>query len=135
MIKLQQPTRLSHHIVHASGKSKTVCVTACLTALGIPVDGFNYTGTLNKPNYLSILNRFGFTARSRKSKMPKGLTIGACRKAITKLGEDVVYFVVVRGNGYCHAILLDGNGVTRVDTAPRKLDKRKVYSIHAIARA
>ena len=131
-IQLKKPVVMKDHIIHTSGKMKSVCVTACLTALGVPFDGFSVTGTLSKTNYLSILNRFGISARSRKSRMPKNPTIGACRKAISKLAEQAVYFVVVNGNGYCHAMLLDSNGNTLVDTAPRKRDKRKVHSIHAI---
>ena len=124
---LKRPVILTNHIKHKSGKSKTVCVTACLTALGVPFDGFQVTGTLQKPNYLSILNRFGLSARSRKSRLPKAATIGQARKTISKLGEDAVYFVVVRGNGYCHAMLLNGCGETLVDTDPRARDRRKVY--------
>lgn len=131
---LQEPVRLKNHIIHDSGKQKTVCVTACLTAIGVPVDGFDYTGSIHSQNYLRILNRFGFSTRSRKSKMPKSLSIGACRKAIKKLEEDAVYFVIVRGQGYCHAMLLDSNGNTVVDTAPRKRDKRAVHSIHAVTK-
>jgi len=131
---LQQPVRLKSHIKHESGKQKTVCVTACLTAIGVPVNGFDVTGSLQSQNYLRILNRHNFSARSRKSKMPKGLTIGACRKAIAKLDEDAVYFVVVNGSGYCHAMVLNNQGKTVVDTDPRKADKRKVHSIHAITK-
>jgi len=129
---LKTPVYLNDHIRHPSGKSKTVCVTACLTALGLPVESFHVTGTLSKPNYLPLINKIGLKARSRKSKMPKGLTIGACRKAIKKMGENAVYFVVVWGSGYCHAMLLDNDGSTLVDTAPRKRDKRKLHSIHAV---
>ncbi len=129
---IQKPVILPDHIKHPSGKMKTVCVTACLTAIGVPFESFQVTGTLQNPNYLSLINKVGYCARSRKSKMPKGLTIGACRKAIKNLGENAVYFVVVNGNGYCHAMLIDNNGETIVDTAPRKKDKRKVHSIHAV---
>ena len=131
---LQEPTILKAHIVHESGKMKSVCVTACLTAIGVPFDGYSVTGNLKKANYLKVLNRHGFSTRSRKSKMPKSLTIGACRKAIEKLGEDALYFVVLNGNGYCHAILVDNKGNTVVDTSPRKRDKRKVHSIHAVTK-
>ena len=129
---IQDPVILNNHITHKSGKAKTVCVTACLTALGIPVDAFQVTGTLKKPNYTAILSKQGFAYRSRMSKMPKGATIGKCRPAIKKLNEDVVYFVVVNGSGYCHAVLLDSEGNTLVDTDPRLKDKRKVHSIHAV---
>lgn len=131
---LHKPVIMKDHITHASGKRKTVCVTACLTALGVPFDGFQVTGSMQKAHYLKILNKFGFSTRSRKSKMPKGLTIGACRKAIKRLDESAAYFVVVNGSGYCHAMVLDNNGETVVDTSPRKRDKRIVHSIHAVTR-
>jgi len=134
MFTLQQPTILANHITHKSGKVKTVCVTACLTALGVPVDGFTVTGTMKKANYLSILNRHGYSTRSRLSYMPKARTIGACRKAIKALCEDKYYLIIVNGPSYCHAILLDNQGSTVIDTAPRKADKRKIYSIHAISK-
>lgn len=134
MIKLKTPVIMNDHIRYPSGKCKTVCVTACLTAIGVPFDGFKVTGNMFKANYLSVLNNHGFTARSRKSKMPKSLTIGACRKAIKKLDENTIYFVIVSGSGYCHAMLLGGQGQTLVDTDPRKADKRKIYSIHAVGR-
>jgi len=134
MIKLKQPIRLKGHITHNSGARKSVCVTSCLTAIGVPLTGFNATGDIENTNYLSILNRHGFSTRSRKSKMPKSLTIGKCRKAIAKLDEDALYFVVLHHPGYCHAIVLDSTGKTVVDTDPRKRDKRKVHSIHAVKR-
>ena len=115
--------RMQEHIVHASGKTKTVCVTACLTALGVPFNSFKVTGDVGKAN----------SVRSRKSKM-KGLTIGKVRDSIRGLNDpiDTKYFVVVSGSGYCHAMVLDRTGNTIIDTDPRKRDKRKVYSIHAI---
>jgi hypothetical protein len=130
--RIHKPVIMREHIKHESGKWKTICVTACLTALGVPFDGFKVTGPLQRPNYMAIMARFGLSARSRKSFMPKGATIGACRSAIAKLNEDAVYFIVVHGNGYCHAMLLNSDGKTLVDTDPRKRDKRKVHSIHAI---
>lgn len=133
--KLQRPVVLKEHIQQPSGKWKTVCVTACLTALGIPFDSFRVTGSLEKPNYLSIINNNRLLARSRKSYLPKGATIGKARKAIAKLDENLVYFVILKHKGYCHAILLNGDGKTIVDTDPRKADKRKIFSIHAIAKA
>ena len=133
-MKLRRPHIMPDHIRHASGKSKTVCVTACLTALGIPFDGFQVTGTLCKPNYMATLNRFGLSARSRMSKMPRAKTIGQCRQAIAKLQDPAgtVYLVVLWSPSYCHAILVNSQGETVVDTAPRKADRRKIHAIHAI---
>jgi hypothetical protein len=130
--RIYSPVIMDDHINYESGKAKTVCVTACLTALGVPFDSFKVTGTLAKPNKLAILRGTGYNVRSRKSKMPKGLTIGACRKAIDRLDEEAIYLVTVNGSGYCHSMLLDSNGQTIVDTAPRRRDRRKVHSIYAV---
>ena len=129
---IRKPFIMSEHIKHPSGKVKTICVTAYLTAIGVPLDSFQVTGSIKKHHYLSLINKIGLCARIRKSKMHKGMTIGVCRKGIKKLSENAVYFVIVQGNGYCHAMLLDNDGSTIVDTSPRKKDKRKVHSIHAI---
>lgn len=133
-MNLKEPKMLQSHITHISGKCKTVCVTACLTAIGVPIDGFDVTGTIESRNYLRILNRHGYSTRSRLSKMPKSHTIGRCRAAIKKLNESAVYFVIVRTATMCHALLLDSQGLTVVDTDKRKRDKRLVYSIHAITK-
>jgi len=141
-MQLSEPVRMSGHIRHASGKSKTVCVTACLTALGIPFDGFQVTGHLGKPNYLSIANRFGFSTRSRKSKLPAKPTVGNSRQAIKKISDPTdIYMVVLYGNHYgkkryCHLVLMNGEGDVVVDTASSqvKRDHRKIFSIHKVTK-
>jgi hypothetical protein len=127
-------TRLNDHVTHKSGERKTVCVTACLTSFGVPVESFNYTGSLGDDRRPAILRRHGFAVRSRKSSLPKGATIGQARKAIQKLSDPAGtrYLVVVQGSGYCHAMVLGADGQTLVDTAPRERDRRKVHSVHAV---
>ena len=117
--RMYTPVVMKDHIRDIDGQLvKTVCVTACLTALGVPFDSIRKTGSLQKPNYLNFFNRNGLGYRSRKSYMPKNPTIGACRKAIAKMKEDAVYFVIVHGNSYCHAMVLNNDGSTLVDTDP-----------------
>ncbi len=127
-------TRLNSHIVHKSGNAKTVCVTACLTALGVPFDSFHYTGTTADSRRESILRKHGYAVRSRFSKLPKNPTIGKTRKVINKLNDPkhTFYMVIVQGSGYCHCILLNDKGETVVDTDPRTKDKRRVVKIHAV---
>ena len=149
MIKLETPVLMSDHIRYKSGKVKTVCVTYCLTALGIAFDAFTVTGSLDKPNYLGILNREGFSARSRRSKLSKTATVGNSRAAIRKMSdsEQDIYWVVILGDhygdrvgskrgGYCHAVLVNGNGEVVIDNAISqvKRDHRKIHSIHKITR-
>ena len=127
-------TKLKGHITHKSGKQKTICVTACLTALGVDVKDFHYTGSMNDSKRENILRRKGYAVRSRMSKMGKNPTMGKVRKAILKLkdSQSTKYLVIVYGRGYSHAILLNRSGNTIIDTAPRLRDKRKVFSIKAI---
>jgi len=126
---LKRPTILPDHINHGKSR-KTVCVTACLTALGIPVDAFQVTSTdKNVCAFEGVIRRNGFALRSRKSAMPKRATVGNCRKAIAKLDDPVGTHYVVHVRG--HLLLLDSEGKTVVDTAPRKRDKRGILRIHA----
>jgi len=126
--------RLKDHIIHKSGERKTVCVTACLTYFGVPVDGFHYSGSVHDSRREAILRRHGYAVRSRKSRMGKATTIGALRKIIPTWEDPAgtKYLVIVQGSGYCHAMVLDQSGTTVIDTAPRKRDKRKVVKIHAV---
>jgi hypothetical protein len=111
--------------------SKTVCVTACLTAIGIDLNAFHSTSTAkNIDAYEGVIMRNGFALRSRKSSMPKGASVGACRKAIQKLDDPrgTLYLVRIAA----HVLLLDASGETVVDTAPRQRDRRAIMKIHAI---
>lgn len=136
---IQKPVILNDgHIIHKSGRVKTVCVTACLTALGVPIDSFHYTGTLLDNTRENILRRNGYSVRSRKSKIPKRCTIGRARLAIKDLKDPVGtnYLIIVKNasihpKGY-HCVLLDQRGFTIVDTAPVKRDQRKIISIKAV---
>lgn len=125
---------LKKHITHNSGNVKTICVTACLTSLGVPLKSFNYTGTTTDNRRENILRKHGYCVRSRFSKLPKNPTIGKARKVIQNLNDTpgTKYLITVHGSGYCHCLVLDKNGVTIVDTDPRKRDKRKIVSIKAI---
>lgn len=127
---------LPDHITHASGERKSVCVTACLTALGVPVERFHYTGGTGDNRRAVILRRFGYKVRSRMSRLGRNATTGRARVAIRKMQDPAgtVYMVcqlgTARNSG--HMILIDATGKTIVDTAPRKIDKRRVFSIHAV---
>jgi hypothetical protein len=128
------PIRLKDHITHKSGKRKTVCVSAVLTALGVPLNSFHYTGKIGDGKRSAILNRNGFACRSRLSKVGKNTSIGQARKKITKLneGSNVKYMIVVSYGRSAHLMLLDHEGKTLVDTDPRKVDKRRIQEIHAV---
>ena len=126
--------RLASHIVRKKSK-KTVCVTACLTALGIDVDAFQSTSTRkNTFAYEGVIRRHGFALRSRKSLMPKRPTVGNCREAIRKLDDPAgtLYVAVLRYGTVAHLVLIGADGKTLVDTAPRSVDKRRVVKISAV---
>ena len=128
---MNRPTILSTHIRRPSGSCKTVCVTACLTALGIPVDAFQSTSTTkNVTAYHGVIRRHGFALRSRKSSIPRGASVGRARRAIASFNDPVgtVYIVRVRG----HLLLVDSQGQTIVDTDSRTRDRRPVIQIHAV---
>jgi hypothetical protein len=125
---------LTNHIVRKSGSAKTVCVSHVLARIGVPITAYQSTFTRKSGNVApSILRRNGFAVRSRMSSIPKGASVGKARAAIAKLKDPAgtLYMTSVSG----HLILLDANGQTIVDTAPRKRDARKVYSIYAVWRA
>ena len=124
-------TKLPDHIRRSSGSHKTVCVTACLTALGIPVNAFHSTSTRkNVHAWQGVVRRNGFALRSRKSRIPRGASVGACRRAIAKLGDPAGTRYLVHVDR--HLLLLDSDGSTLVDTAPKKRDRRKVLGIYAV---
>ena len=127
-------TILPDHITHQSGERKTVCVTAVLTSLGIPLNSFNYTGSMKDSRRNAILNRNGFACRSRLSRIGKNTTMGKARAKIASLNEgtQVKYMIALRYGGSCHLILVDNGGKTIVDTDPRIRDSRRITSIHAV---
>ena len=116
------------HITYESGRRKTVCASSVLAHFGIYPDTYKYAENINDIN--RILRDRGYSVRSRKSKIvtKKANTLGSIRKRIKDLNEPGKFFVRVPG----HAMLLDGDGKTIVDTAPRKRDRRKVTHVYKI---
>jgi hypothetical protein len=125
------PVILTDHI-RREKSSKNVCVTAVLTALGVSVTAFRSTWTAKSGNmWPNVLRRNGFAVRSRASRLPKGCTVGKARDKIASISDDpagTMYIVRVES----HVLLLDSDGKTVVDTAPRKRDRRKVKGILAV---
>ena len=121
---------LPAHIIHASGRAKTVCTSAVLAHFGILPAAYHYSG---RPGDLErILRVNGYSVRSRRSKLPKRCSVGQARARLAGLEEAALgYFVHVPA----HAMLLDVNGETLVDTDPRERDRRQVLRVYAIFRA
>ena len=124
---------VSEHQWFQGGKEgKTVCTSAVLAAFDIDACQYHYSGYLEQR--INVLRKFGWSARSRNSKLRKGESVGAARKLIAqhKWGDPpgTRYMIQV----HRHALLLDYNGNTIVDTAPRQRDRRKVLDIRAVFR-
>ena len=113
-------------------QGKTVCTSAVLAAFDIDACQYNYSGHLDQR--LNVLRKFGWSARSRNSKLRKNESVGAARKLIAqhKWGDPPGTRYMIRVQG--HALLLDYDGNTIVDTAPRQRDRRKVLDIRAVFR-
>lgn len=119
---------LRNHIIHKSGKSKTVCSSAALGFFGIHPSQYHYSG--NMDGDAAILRRFGFAVRSRKSKFGvnrKRVTLGAVRRAMANgKGEAGGHYMVsIRmGSGTFHRIVLSPQGQIVVDTAAAATNNR-----------
>jgi len=124
---------LADHVRTGGGNFNGVCVSACLSYLGIKPNSYKFTWSKRTGNdsALAIMRRFGYAVRSRKTAFKKATTVSALKKAIkgyTDLSDNVYYYVGVKG----HALLLDGNGNVLVDTDPRQRDRRRVFKVKAV---
>jgi|TARA_R110000851_G_scaffold63075_5_gene144416 hypothetical protein len=119
----QQHKKLTEHIQHSKG-IKTVCVSACLSFFGIPIDGYTYTSSdKNVKAYKGVLRRFGYSVRSRKSefKAMKFPTMTQLRANIKKSSYGVNDLFIVSGSQSkkAHLMVLNGKGDIVIDTAPK----------------
>jgi len=131
---------LTKHIIRENGTMKTICVSNCLAYFGIAPSDYRNTWNGTKNTAIDILRSKGFGVRSRKSSMGTASTVGQIRSKINNLPNIISqngypsnvlgYYVTIQG----HGLVLDTSGNTVVDTAPRKRDKRKVFTVHAITR-
>jgi hypothetical protein len=124
---------LTDHVRTGGGNFNGVCVSACLSYLGIKPNQYKFTWSKRTGNNaaLAIMRRFGYAVRSRKTTFKKATTVSALKKAIkgyTDLSKNVYYYVGVKG----HVLLLDSNGNVLVDTDPRQRDRRRVFKVKAV---
>lgn len=111
------------------GGHKTVCVGACLAFFGIKPNQYKYNTSPSKPyHYKSILKLWGYSVKSLNSKLGVKslhknysrdcLTLTQLRKRIKSqfTSEDRFIVHVASGRGG-HALILNGNGQTVIDTA------------------
>jgi len=119
------------HVTHASGRRKTVCTSAVLAFFGIDPGSYRYSQ--NRSDVIGVLRRNGRSVRSRMSRIPKGISVGGLRTWLrSKKGKGKLerghYYVSVPG----HAIVIDHEGRTVVDTAPVKSDRRRIRGISLV---
>lgn len=131
---------VTRHIRHQGG-SQTVCVSACLSYLGVDPATFHYTSSKrNRYAYENVLRRAGFGVRSRASefKVKKAdryhgslanlSDVRARLKASDYTAKDR-FLLCLEQTTCAHLILVDGNGKTLKDTAPNKRWKVSRISI------
>lgn len=116
---------------NAENTNQNVCAKAVAAALGNSDQAVRYLHNIN--DIVKAARTVGFQVRSRKSNLKKNSTVGAARKTIQKLAakENNSYYIV-RVEG--HALLMDSDGNTVVDTDPRKADRRKITHFYAVTR-
>ena len=120
--------------------NQNICAQAVARALGNSDQAVRYLHNID--DLVRAARTVGFQVRSRKSSLKKNSTVGAARKTIQKLAakenqkpifcaaQPVAYIVRVEG----HALLMDNDGNTIVDTDPRKADRRKITHFYAVTR-
>lgn len=116
---------------NSSNPNKNICTTAVAKSFGVAND----VRYLHTHDDIVRAVRTRFTVRSRMSSV-KGTTVGAIRKELAKISKNEIkkgnrpigFIISVAG----HALALNADGTTRVDTDPRKRDKRKVFNIKIV---
>lgn len=107
---------------------KTVCTSAVLTFFGVDRSTYRFAQTIT--DAMNILRRNGFSVRSRKSLAGKNCSIGKFRDKV-RSGKIEGKNFLIRVDG--HAMVVNGNGETVVDTDPRKRDRRKITHVYRVA--
>jgi len=120
---------VKQHVIFGSGKRKTICATAVAAYFGIPHQ--DYRACYRLSDLKRILNRRGWSVASRQSKFcRKTCTVSQLMKKIAAQDTAEVgdYLVTIPG----HALVLGREGEVRVDTDPRKADRRKVMKVYIV---
>lgn len=120
-ISSREANRISSN--NCDNPNKNICVLEVAQFLGVS-ENVRYLHYLKD---LVRASRMDYVVRSRKSTLG-GATVGGSRKLIKEKGDAKFYIVRISG----HVLLLNANGDTIVDTAPRKRDRRKLTHIYGV---
>ena len=116
---------LKDHVYYKSNSAKTVCVTTCLNFFNIPINSYKYTSSFkNKEAYKNVLRRNGYSVRSRNTELKVkkgGITLTQLKRNIkvSNYTENDLFIVYLFQSKTAHLIVLNGNGNTIIDTAPK----------------
>jgi len=110
---------------------RTPCASAALNYFGVSGATWNNRTGLNV--WDNTLRRAGLSVRSRMSRLTRTeRTVGAARaklSAVALAETDIIAFIVTVVG---HVLVVDREGLTVVDTAPRKRDRRKIMGVVAV---
>ena len=108
----------------------TVCASAVMEYFG--VYGTTYNKRTKQNVWMNTLRRNGYSVRSRRSKLHRDASVGGSRNKLRIIAEaePQIRAFIIKAKG--HVLLLDREGETIIDTAPRKRDRRKVVGLHAV---
>ena len=120
--------------------NQNICAQAVARALGNSDQAVRYLHNID--DLVRAARTVGFQVRSRKSSLKKNSTVAAARKTIQKQTAKENHKPIFRApqpvadidRGEGHALLMDNDGNTIVDTDPRKADRRKITHFYAVTR-
>jgi hypothetical protein len=110
---------------------KQPCASAALKFFGVV--GVTWNDRTGQNVWPDTLRRAGYSVRSRLSKLAKSeQTVGAARNKLKQIADNepciIAFIMRVKG----HVLVIDTNGKTVIDTAPRLRDKRRILGLFAI---
>jgi len=136
MIDLTSEYRVLPEHIRFSKGIKSVCVSTCLNYFGITPNTYNYTSSSkNRTAYINILRNRSYSVRSRVTefkvkKFKTTLTELRYNMRKSNYQQNDYFIVYVANKGAAHLIVLNGNGETVIDTAPKC--RWRVAQIHKV---
>jgi len=107
-------------------ENKSVCATAVASYFGA-ANEVRYLHTIQ--DIIGAVRKAGYTVRSRKSSVKKDISVGGLR-LLAQQGKLEFGKYIIRVDG--HALVMNQEGTTVVDTDPRKRDRRKITHLYKV---